>query len=215
MTISTVVAKVHLRSIAPYHQSRYHETPELQGESKGDYDKRTWREKMLTKHGSVHIPARAIQEALMDGAQYSKQKIQGQGNATWTQKFKSAVTILQDIDIGVNAGTASYIDIWANADGKRGSGTRVMRRIPKIDEWEARFDVHILDPIITESIFTEMLEIAGMYIGIGQYRPQNGGTAGRFEVVSIKWQEELEVRPMRQSTRQGRSEATELPSLIG
>jgi len=205
MAISTVIARVHLTSIAPYHQSRYHEEPKLTGESPGDYDKRTWRSRMLVKEGSVYIPARAIHEALMDGAAYSKQKIQGQGNATWTQKFKSAITVMDDIDLNINAATVGYVDIWAHANGKRGSETRVMRRIPKIDEWEARFSVHILDPIITEAIFTEMMEIAGLYIGIGQYRPQRGGNAGRFVLGSpIDWHEELEFRPTRQSLRQGR-----------
>lgn len=204
MPISTVIARCHLRSMAPYHQSRYHEEPELAGESKGDYDRRTWQNKMHVKNGSVHIPARAFHEALVDGAVYSKRKIPEQGKATWTQKFRSGITILDDIDLNINSKLVGYVDIWAHADGKRGSGSRVMRRIPKIDFWEARFDIHILDPIITQVIFTEMLEIAGLYIGIGQYRPQNSGNAGRFEVVEIGWREELEFRSNHRPVRQGR-----------
>jgi hypothetical protein len=97
----------------------------------------------------------------------------------------------------VDAEKTSYIDIMANPQGERDGGKRVPKRLPLISEWECEFDVHILDPIITRSIFLETLETAGMYVGIGQYRPQRGGTAGRFRVVNVDWIEEsreLKVR---------------------
>jgi len=64
-----------------------------------------------------------------------------------------------------------------------------MRRFPIIPAWEARFDVHILDPIIVEGIFHEMLAIGGMFKGIGRYRPANRGTNGRFEIAELIWRE--------------------------
>ena len=64
-----------------------------------------------------------------------------------------------------------------------------MRRFPQIPHWETRFDVHILDPIITEQIFREMLGIGGMFKGIGRYRPANRGTNGRFEIADLVWRE--------------------------
>jgi hypothetical protein len=64
-----------------------------------------------------------------------------------------------------------------------------MRRFPIIPGWEARFDVHILDPIVTKTIFREMLGIAGMFKGIGRYRPANRGTNGRFEIAELVWHE--------------------------
>jgi hypothetical protein len=59
----------------------------------------------------------------------------------------------------------------------------------KIPHWETRFDVHILDPIITEQIFREMLAIGGMFKGIGRYRPANRGTNGRYEIADLMWRE--------------------------
>jgi hypothetical protein len=47
--------------------------------------------------------------------------------------------------------------------------------------------VFILDPIITEDVFREMVEIAGMFIGIGRFRPEKGGTNGRFRIKSLVW----------------------------
>jgi hypothetical protein len=54
-------------------------------------------------------------------------------------------------------------------------------------KWAATFDVIVLDPIISAEIFEEMLTMAGMFIGIGRFRPEKGGTNGRFRVESIKW----------------------------
>jgi hypothetical protein len=47
--------------------------------------------------------------------------------------------------------------------------------------------VQILDPIITEAVFTEILQKCGIYIGLGRWRPEKGGVNGRFNVTNIAW----------------------------
>jgi hypothetical protein len=64
--------------------------------------------------------------------------------------------------------------------------------LPIIPAWQADFVAMILDPIITEDVFHEMLEIGGLFIGLGQNRPQNGGSSGRFEIVAIDWNAALQ-----------------------
>jgi hypothetical protein len=93
----------------------------------------------------------------------------------------------EDPALNVDPATVPIVTISANADGVRGSGKRVLRRFPLIASWEASFDVFILDPIITEDVFREMVEIAGMFIGIGRFRPEKGGTNGRFRIKSLAW----------------------------
>jgi hypothetical protein len=60
-------------------------------------------------------------------------------------------------------------------------------------KWSATFDVIILDPIISEDIFREMLTMAGMFIGVGRFRPEKGGTNGRFKIEEIKWQDNRQL----------------------
>lgn len=183
------MARVSLESFGPYHQSQYHSEPKLEGESPGDYNLRCWRSHLNVRNGTVHIKARAIHAALIDAAAYAGLKIEGQGNKTWTKKFGAGIVIFDDIDLGIPVEEVGYVDLLVNPQGRSEGGTRISKRLPMISKWTATFDVHILDPIITEDVFTEMLEIASLFIGIGQYRPQNGGTAGRFKVVSIDWQD--------------------------
>ena len=185
--LTDISAHCTLESISPYCQSRYHGEAYLEGETHEAYDMRTWRHHLHVKDGTVIIPARAILDCLIDAAKYSKRQIPGQGRATWTQKFASGLVLFEDIKLGISPDVIDYVPVYCNADGKRGGGTRVLRRFPIIPAWRAGFTISILDPILIEDIFVDILEQAGMFIGIGQNRPQNRGTHGRFRIVKVDW----------------------------
>lgn len=184
---SRIVGDVTLKSLSPYSQSRAHDEPAYENESKADYDRRTWRSHLHVENGTVRIPAKAFHDCWIEAAEYSGKKITG--NRTWTKPFTSGIAIFESPNLGIKPEDVHYIDVYCHANGKRGSGTRVMRRFPQIPHWETRFDVHILDPIITEQIFREMLAIGGMFKGIGRYRPANRGTNGRYEIADLIWRE--------------------------
>lgn len=192
------VATVTLVGIAPMTQSRAHETPKLDGENPNDYDIRTWRNKLTTEtvdgKPTIVINAHGVMQCFAAAAKYSKRQIPGQGKATWTAKFTAGITLLESPKLNIDPATVQSITISANADGVRGSGKRVPRRFPVIPiGWSTTFDVYILDPIITEQVFREMVELAGMFIGIGQFRPQNGGTNGRFKLDRLDWQDNRQM----------------------
>lgn len=191
MDFTTAICTIE--GTAPYSQSRQHEEPMLEREQHDAYDKRTWRSKMTTATigGKKHmvIPSHGMHQAIAAAAKYSKRKIPGQGTATWTQKFTSGIGIPDLIPIDVDLEKdVRCVTISCNADGIRGSGKRVPRRFPEIDAgWQATFNVYVFDPIITEPIFREMLEVAGLLIGVGRFRPEKGGSNGRFVLTKIKW----------------------------
>ena len=187
-------ATVTIEGTAPMSQSHMHGENKLEGETHDDYDIRTWRSKLNveTVNGkeTVVIPAFGLQTAIADAAKYSKRQIPGQGKATWTAKFTAGISVLAPVALNIDPATVRPVTINANSDGIRGSGKRVLRRFPQIAPgWKATFDVIILDPIITKEIFQEMLELAGLFVGIGQFRPQKGGTNGRFVVGAIDWRD--------------------------
>mgnify|MGYP003650788033 CR=1 FL=1 len=192
------VATVTLTGIAPMTQSRAHETPKLEGENPNDYDIRTWRNKLSTETNgdrrTIVIPAHGVMQCIAAAAKYSKRQIPGQGKATWTAKFTAGITLMENPRLNLDPTSVGSITISANADGVRGSGKRVPRRFPVIPTgWSTTFDVYILDPIITEQIFREMVELAGMFIGLGQFRPQNGGTNGRFKLADLVWTDNRQI----------------------
>lgn len=187
-------ATVTLKSFSPYSQSRLHDEPKLKGEQAGEYDKRTWMAKAhITPIGTLGIPASSLTQAIAEAAKYSKKQIPGQGKATWTAKFKSGIMLTDTlVDTGIVLTEHDYLDVMCDAQGKTGSAvsSRVSRRFPQVPSWSATFDVWILDPIITEEVFREMVDLAGMFIGIGRWRPvMNGGQNGRFTIEKLKWED--------------------------
>lgn len=191
--MTPTIAYVTLKGTTALSQSRQHDDPRLEGESHEDYDKRTWRSKLnvTVRDGkkSVVLPAHGVHQSIAAAAKYSKRQIPGQGKATWTAKFTSGIALLEDPILNIDPATVDHITISANADGVRGSGKRVPRRFPMIYEWETTFQVMVLDPIITEEIFREMVEMAGLFIGVGRFRPEKGGTNGRFKLDNLVWQD--------------------------
>ena len=187
------VASVTIVGIAPMTHSHQHGEPRFEGETHDDYDARTWRSKLNTETRDgkqvIVIPAHGFHQMLEAAARYSKRQIPGQGKATWTAKFSSGLALLANPVIeGIDPATVSSITISANVDGKRGSGKRVLRRFPVIPMgWRSTVEVYVLDPIITKSIFEEMLELAGIYVGLGQFAPRVGGTNGRFRIEKLVW----------------------------
>lgn len=190
-TLDITTATLTIRGTAPLSQSRQHDEPELEREAKDAYDKRTWRHKLnvetIDGKPSVVIPAHGMMQCIAAGAKYSKRQIPGQGKATWTAKFSAGIAILSNPALNIDPEAVGCITISANADGVRGSGKRVTRRFPIIHAWQSTFQVQILDPIITEDVFREMVEIAGMFIGVGRFRPEKGGTNGRFAIEDLTW----------------------------
>lgn len=206
MNLTTAV--VTLRSSSPYSQSRKHDTPKLEGESANAHEERTWKERMHVRtfnkgkpneRQSVVIPASGMNQAIAAAAKFLNKKIEGQRNSTWTKHFVAGIAVLADIDLQINPEDCRRQTINAHANGVRGSGTRVTRFFPTFDDWEAKFEVMVLDPLITEAIFNEVLEAAGLFVGVGQHRPEQLGTNGRWEIVSIDWQDARKVKPTRKA----------------
>lgn len=189
--MKTSIANCTISGISPLSHSRDHGDPLLEGESRDDYDIRTWRSKLNVskKTNTVIIPQHGLHQAIIAACKYTGKQIPGQGKKTWTAKFTTGLAFIDEINTGIDPADAEMIQISANSDGVRGSGKRVPRRFPIMYEWEATMNVYILDPIITEDIFREMLEIAGMFIGVGRFRPEKGGGNGRFVLKEISWED--------------------------
>ena len=186
--IRTVTATI--RSVSPYSQSRYfqQEVPKGDKETSPAYEERTWRHRLHSNgNGTVVIPGMSFKLAVQEAAPFLGHKIPGRRNATWTKHFISGVLVLGDADTGIPAKDVEGEWLFVPSDGKRGGGTRVMKCFPLIPSWEVKVAFTILDPLITNDVFEYHLREAGKYIGIGRFRPANGGYYGRFEVTNFKW----------------------------
>jgi uncharacterized protein YciI len=184
------IATCTLCSVAPYSQSRsyQHEVEKQPKESHEAYEERTWRNKCHSgSDGKVFIPPMSFKMGLDTAAKMLGKRIPGKGQSTYSKFFLSGVLVMQGPTLPLTKENVACDRIFANADGVRGSGKRVWRLFPRIDEWEAEVEFHVIADEITEDVFEEHLRQAGAFVGIGRFRPQNGGFYGRYEVAKIRW----------------------------
>ena len=179
---------------SPYSQSAQHGTDMLDRETHEDYDIRTWRDKCTTNdQGQVCIPAMALKQAIDTAAYKIGMKVPNRRGATYKNFFSSGFFCNADVPIAngkaLTKADAIMQKINANADGRRGSGSRVPRRFPEFNKWHGVAEFTIVDDIITQEVFEHHIKVAGMIVGIGRFRPENGGKNGRFRVVKLDWQE--------------------------
>jgi hypothetical protein len=190
--------EVVIESESPYSQSRAHEEPKSSPNELADaYDERTWRSHLHTNDkGEVYLPPMALKNAVSEAAKFRGERIGGKGQATWTKHFEAGIMIIDTAVLHDGSGkpimAAEVVcdRLYLNADGKKGSGSRVWRRYPRINQWQATITIYVLDDVLTEEIVLKYVEEAGRFIGLGRFRPRNGGLYGRFRVVSHKWSEE-------------------------
>jgi len=178
----------------PYSQSAQHVTPWNDRESHDDYDARTWREKCTTNaDGIVCVPAMAFKQCLDTTAYKLGMKVEGRRGATYKGFFASGFFCDGDVPIAngkpLRKEDAAMVTINAHADGKRGSGTRVLRRFPSFAKYHGRAAFIIIDDIITPVVFEQHVRSGGMIVGIGRFRPENGGTNGRFRPTKFAWED--------------------------
>ena len=183
-------ATATLKSVSPLSQSKHYDVPEKEGESKADYEARTWRNRMHSdSKGMVFIPPMAFKNAISSAAAYLGMKIKGQGAKTFTKKFLSGVMVLDPLPLHVKSADVEGEWLFVPSDGKIGGGKRVNKCFPVVQNWEGEVTFHILDNVITEKVFQKHLETAGKFIGLGRFRPERNGFYGRFEVMDLKWEE--------------------------
>jgi hypothetical protein len=184
---------VHLNGISPYSQSRHFDAdmvPKLERENADAYDKRTWREHLhVDQEGRVFIPGMAFKQAMTDACRFLGHKVPEKRNATWTKHFQSGIMIFDNLVLPVRKEDVQSERLYLNADGKRGGGTRVWRTYPVLRNWAGSLDIYVVDELIIQPVLRAHLEAAGRFIGVGRFRPQNGGFYGLFEIARIDWQE--------------------------
>jgi hypothetical protein len=181
---------------SPYSQSGFlNHIPKLERESAEDYDLRTWREHCNTNDsGQICIPAMGLKMAIDTTAFKLGEKVPGRRGATYRSFFESGFIVDGDVPIAngkaLKPDDAEMVAIMSDSKGRRGAsgGSRVLRRFPVFKEWSGPARFIIMDELIMP-VFPQHLNACGWIVGLGRFRPENGGTNGRFRVTDIKWEE--------------------------
>ena len=181
-------ARVTLKSVSAYSQSAPIQSKRMPNEAYDDMEERTWRERMhVTEDGFVYIPAMAIKNSLAAAGKWLGRSIPGKGKSTYAKRLEAGVMVIEDVKLNIRVENVKGNKLFVPSDGIRGSGKRVFKTFPLIPSWEGVVEFTILDDIVTKEVFKEHLEQAGMFIGIGCFRPQSNGTFGRYTIEKFEW----------------------------
>lgn len=183
------VATIEVTGLTPYSQSKPAKSERKPEEEWMAFEERVWRERIhVDKEGHVFIPAVGIVNGMATAASYLGKggELKKIGSSTWAENFRCGLAVAEGPIIDKTVKDAEGEWIYANSDGKRGSGKRVWRCYPIFHSWESTFTIHILDDSIPEDVFRKVVEAFGLFNGVGRYRPQNGGYLGRFQVVKCE-----------------------------
>lgn len=184
------IATVKLKSSSPYSQSKHYEDPKLPKELPAAYEERTWRSRMhVNKDGYVEIPGTSFANSMKEAAKRLKLQVPGKGRVEWTKYFEAGIMVPEPLVLKIKAVDVKCEKLFVPSDGIRGSGKRVTKYFPLIEEWSGTVRYFILDDLITQDVFRQVLVASGIIVGIGRYRPVNCGYYGRFTVESFRWTE--------------------------
>lgn len=179
-------AIVHLKSISPYSQSRYYSVPKQAKEPSAAYEDRTWRNRLnVDADGMVVIPPMALKNCLSEAAKLLGLRVPGKGRSTYAKHFLAGLLIADPIPLGIHRDKVASETLFVPSDGVRGGGKRVLKHFPVIPEWQGVANISIFDETIDANTLGLHLIQAGMFVGLGRFRPSSGGFYGRFAVTSL------------------------------
>lgn len=191
------IARFEIESMpgSPYSQSMA-VSPALKEprESENDFDQRIWRNKAhWDSEGRLVIPAMALTQALTASCKKFAHQIPGKGKKTYTAHFAAGLLPSHDILVRgadgnvITRDSIEYVDLHQDSQGAKGGG-RVWRRFPIVQAWSGQVEINVLDETLTEEVFLRAVAEAGIFIGIGRWRPENGGNNGRFRMIEDSWE---------------------------
>jgi len=194
---SMKTALAQIEGVSPYSQSKHYDkvaVPPLQGESSRDYEARTWRNRLhVNEDGQVFIPPMAFKNCAVEAAKYLQLQVPGKGKSTYTKFFESGILTTDPIVLPLKPADCASECLFVPSDGKRGGGSRVEKVFPLIPHWGGQlkilvFDETVLnvwDTVSKKTVLQHVLEQAGMFIGVGRFRPKSNGFYGRYRVAKF------------------------------
>ena len=181
---------VEIRGITPLLIHRFtEESEQTKNSRKVNIDKREPREEALkvayiAPDGTFYFSAASIPGCL--GNAGSNHKMRGSRKSL---RFVVPSAVRMDTDaITILNGTGPAKDFEVDSRPVTIPATkgRIMRHRPRFDQWGAKFNLLINDDILDVDTVHQLLNEAGLTVGIGDFRPEKRGPFGTFRVVKFE-----------------------------
>lgn len=175
---------VEIKGISPYLMNAFglEEAEQQEKTQIGSKDYKKEAEKKLYRmpDGTIYVPSTQIHASLIEAGK--QQRVVGKGKATYSKLYASVVMITPEALVM----TPQDWEVDKRPVIIPSTKGRVMRYRPKFMDWSLKFTIDILDDGVSPDTVHQGLNIAGSYVGIGDFRPTKRGPFGRFMVSSFK-----------------------------
>ena len=129
----------------------------------------------------IYIPATWFQGTIVEAGKQKKMGGKGSSKATYSKVAGSSVEI-NPFEIILDAKWKVFSILSVNPTTK---GRNILHR-PQFDKWEISFEVCFEETQIEPSVMKELFDIAGKFVGVGDWRPAKKGRFGKFQVTEWK-----------------------------
>jgi len=183
------VALAELESLSPYSPSRRVRAVNKEAkETFEQYEAAIWRDRAhWTAEGRLFIPPMAFKRSLETAAAMLRIRIPGKGQSEYGKHFLAGILVPEGLVLPITRETIQSENLFLSSAGKKGK-MDVLKTEPVVPQWTGEVRYYVLDDTITESIFEQVLREAGNFVGIGRFRPINGGFYGRYKVLDVQWE---------------------------
>ena len=173
--------KIKVEGISPLLMNRFRDKS-IDSKSKkrtGSIKAGEIEDRLYIYNDKTHIPSVYFRNSMVEA---SKQfKITGKGKSTYSKLVGATVDVTPEM-IPLKE---SYVPFKIAAVNPMTKGRMMVTR-PRFDKWTAEFEIILNDDGVPTEVINEILEHAGRYVGIGDWRPAKKGTFGKFMIVSFK-----------------------------
>jgi hypothetical protein len=121
----------------------------------------------------ICLPAQHVKAALRQAA--NEYKVPGRGRGTYRGHVMAGITVLpSEIPLHI-PNNLDPEETWVlDVRPVRVQRARVLRGRPRFDKWELEFEIEVEDDLLDSEILKTLVEHAGRYEGIGDFRPEFG-----------------------------------------
>lgn len=173
--IKGIVPILQARHITPIEEKQITNLKQSKQKTREVTDDEQYEMHAYKKNGKYYQPSQMIEAAMTKAAV----EFRMEGKKTFKNVINGGI-IVDPIEIIHKSQKFVPHTIWGK-NKNTGGAVWVVR--PMIEDWELEFTINLLqDERVSEGILKEILTYAGMYVGIGAWRPKYG----RFEIVSWK-----------------------------
>ncbi|MGH2612148.1 MAG: hypothetical protein ACRDFB_03755 [Rhabdochlamydiaceae bacterium] len=175
------VINVTIQGVTPLLYNRFRDS-EIEGKSKkrtGSPTQADVIDKLYMLNDKPYIPAVYFRNSLVEaGKQF---KITGKGKSTYSKIIASTVEITPEAITNDNPW-----EVFRIAAVNPMTKGRMMVSRPRMNTWGCKLQIVLNDDSVDPITVKEVLEHAGKYVGIGDWRPQTKGVFGKYMVTRFE-----------------------------